>query len=138
MTTQTIHSIRGITSALETGSRRAIESLRSELLANAEAQSVSSYSIALDTWNEKALTVVLKTAADDLSYDTETTDQHTILTFPIGQLVELIIRLVTCEGVPLPSQFDKFKTPTVELRLISDMHALASGICCMFDVLLTA
>ena len=137
MTTATSHSIRHIVHCLEHHDTAPIEALTVELLASALAQNTTEYSIALDSWNEKALTVVLKTAAGELPYRTEETDQHTILTFAIKDLVDLITRLVTADGVPLPPELGKLKTPSVESRLISDMHALASGICCMFDVTLS-
>lgn len=122
---------------LEQGNTLPLEMLKEDLLDSALAQSTTDYSIALDSWNEKALTVVLKTAAGELPYRSEETDQHTILTFAIKDLVDLITRLVTADGVPLPPKFEKFKTPSVESRLVSDMHSLASGICCMFDVTLS-
>jgi hypothetical protein len=137
MTTATTHSIRHIARCLERHDATAIEALKAELLASALAQNTTEYSIALDSWNERALTVVLKTAAGELPYRSEATDQHTILTFAIKDMVDLIARLVTADGVPLPPELGKLKTPSVESRLISDMHSLASGICCMFDVTLS-
>jgi hypothetical protein len=140
MPTKTVHFIQHITKALEQGNAEPLEQLLDEIHLEAQAQGNTDFSIALNSSSEKALAAAVLWTSDStklgsdcerspVPYTIERTDEHSIITFTIPNLIELVGRLITCEGVPTD--------PDQEDAIHREMKELAGGICLMFDVRLS-
>ena len=140
MPTKTVHSIKHIVTALEQCNAEPLEQLLDDIHLEAQAQGSTEFSVALNSSSEKALSAAVLWTSDTtklgsdserspIPYTIDRTDEHTIITFSTPNLIELVGRLLTCEGVPTD--------PDQEEAIHREMKELAAGICLMFDVRLS-